>query len=114
VPTIETLFSTDEVQVKRLTLPPGHEVPWHFHNHVRDTFYVVRGPLTIFTTEPDSMVIVSTGDTFQTRARQPHRVLNTSNHEVSALLIQGVGSYDFEAVDSRVNRLPTTAPAEKP
>jgi mannose-6-phosphate isomerase-like protein (cupin superfamily) len=95
---IETVFTMDHVVVKHLVLAPGQEVPWHFHNRVRDTFYVVCGPVTIFTREPQTEVVVLTGETFQTRERQPHRVFNASDHEVSALLIQGVGEYDFHPV----------------
>lgn len=92
----ESVFSTDEVQVKHMVLASGEEVPWHFHNHVRDTFYVLRGPVTIFTREPEGTTIIGTGATFQTRDRQPHRVVNASDHEVSVLLIQGVGRFDFQ------------------
>ena len=71
-------------------------MPWHFHTHVRDTFYVLRGPLTIFTRGPEATAIIDTGETLQTRDRQPHRVVNASDHDVSVLLIQGVGAYDFQ------------------
>ena len=100
VQAFEAVFSTDEVQVHRMVLAPGEEVPWHFHSHVRDTFYVLRGPVTIFTREPEAATVIDTGDTFQTHDRQPHRVLNASNHEVSVLLIQGVGKYDFQLLQS--------------
>ena len=91
----EPVLATDEVQVHRMVLAPGEEVPWHYHTHVRDTFYVLRGPVTSFTRGPEATVIIDTGETFQTRDRQPHRVVNTSDHDVSVLLIQGVGPFDF-------------------
>jgi quercetin dioxygenase-like cupin family protein len=96
VKTFDSLFSNDEVQVHRMVLAPGEEVPWHFHNHVRDTFYVLHGPVTIFTREPEATTTIDTGETFQTADRQPHRVVNAADHDVSVLLIQGVGKYDFE------------------
>jgi quercetin dioxygenase-like cupin family protein len=92
----EPVFSTDEVQVHRMVLAPEEEVPWHFHNHVRDTFYVLRGPVTVYTREPEATTVIDTGQVLQTHDRQPHRVVNESNHEVSVLLIQGVGSFDFQ------------------
>jgi quercetin dioxygenase-like cupin family protein len=92
---LKRVFSTDEVQVSYLVLAPEEEVPWHFHSNVCDTFYVLRGPVTISTREPDGTAVISTGETFQTRERQPHRVHNTSDHEVSFVLIQGVGKFDF-------------------
>jgi hypothetical protein len=49
----DSVFATDDVQVNHMVLAPGQEVPWHFHTEVRDTFYVVRGPVTIYTRVPD-------------------------------------------------------------
>ena len=95
MPHIETLFDRDDVLVKHVVLAPGEEVPWHFHNQLCETWYVVRGPLTIFTLEPDAKRILESGATFQTAERQAHRVVNESDREVSALLIQGIGEYDF-------------------
>ena len=92
---LERLHSTDDVQVSRLVLAPGEEVPWHFHSNVADTFYIMRGPVTIHTRAPDSTVVLEAGAVFQTRERQPHRVVNDSHREVSFVLIQGVGKFDF-------------------
>jgi quercetin dioxygenase-like cupin family protein len=94
--TQELVFSTDEVRVSHLVLAPGEEVPWHLHSEVCDTFYVLRGPITIYTGEPDATTVINTGEILQTRERQPHRVVNTSDREVSFVLIQGVGEYDFQ------------------
>lgn len=95
VRTVERVFSTDEVQVSHLVLAPGEEVPWHFHSDVRDTFYALRGPVTIYTREPEATAVIETGEVLQTRDRQPHRVFNASDHEISFVLIQGVGKFDF-------------------
>ena len=82
--------------MSHLVLAPGEEVHWHLHSEVRDTFYVLRGPITIYTREPDDANVINTGKILQTRERQPHRVVNISDHEVSFVLIQGVGEYDFQ------------------
>ena len=92
---LERLHSTDEVQVSRLVLAPGEEVPWHFHSNVADTFYIVSGPVTIHTRAPESTTVLEAGAVFQARERQPHRVVNDSVREVSFVLIQGVGKFDF-------------------
>ncbi len=94
----DSLLSTPDVQVNQMVLAPGQEVPWHFHSRVRDTLYVMRGPVTLFTREPVSTTILETGAAIQTPERQPHRVVNASDHDVSVLLIQGVGTYDFHLV----------------
>ncbi len=94
----DSVFSTDDVQVNHMVLAPGQEVPWHFHTDVRDTLYVVRGPVTIFTRAPDETTIAEKGQTVETPAGRRHRVLNESDHDISILLIQGVGKYDFQLV----------------
>ena len=83
-------------RVGHLVLAPGEEVPWHFHSNVRDTFYVVCGPVTVYTDEPDSTTVINSGEVLQTRERQPHRVVNGSDHDVAFVLIQGVGKFDFQ------------------
>ena len=62
---------------------------------VRRGWSIPCGRFTIFTREPETTTTIDTGDVFQTRDRQPHRVVNASDHEVSVLLVQGVGRYDF-------------------
>jgi quercetin dioxygenase-like cupin family protein len=104
----DRIFSTEDVQISRLVLAPNEEVPWHLHSDVRDTFYVLRGPITIFTREPESTSIVNTGEIFQTREKQPHRVVNASDHDVSFVLIQGVGNFDFRPLPTSVGRLSTS------
>src|SRR5262245_21788521 len=96
--TLERVFSSSEVQVSHLVLAPGEEVPWHFRSDVRDTFYVLRSPVTVYTREPDATNVINTGELLQTRERQPHRVFNGSDHEVAFVLIQGVGKFDFQAL----------------
>lgn len=82
--------------MSHLVLAPGEEVPWHLHSQVRDTFYALRGPITIHSREPDSTTVINSGEILQTREQQPHRVVNLSDHEVSFVLIQGMGRYDFQ------------------
>jgi hypothetical protein len=65
---------------------------------VCDTFYLVRGPVTIYTRVPDETSIGETGDTVQVPAGQAHRVVNESDHDVATILIQGVGTYDFRPI----------------
>src|SRR2546423_12233454 len=96
----DSVFSTNEVQVYHMVLSPGEEVPWHFTSHVTDTLYVMRGPVTVFTRDPTAMTTVETGETIQTPGRRAHRVANQSDHDVSVLLIQGVGKYDFQLLPS--------------
>jgi quercetin dioxygenase-like cupin family protein len=98
VKVLEQVYSTRNVRVSRMELAPGEEIPWHVHTQVRDTFYAVRGPVTIQTRQPERTTVIKAGETFQTGVGQPHRVANTAGWDVSLLLIQGVGEYDFRAL----------------
>ena len=33
--------------IQELRIGPRQQVPWHYHNNVQDTFYVLRGQLVI-------------------------------------------------------------------
>ena len=35
-------------RISELRLSPTQQVPWHCHNHVQDTFYVIEGRLRLF------------------------------------------------------------------
>lgn len=89
------VLETAGVLVSRVVHPAGAEVPWHFHDEIRDTFFLIRGRVTIHTRRPDSSTTLTPGEVFQTGAGQPHRVVNDSAGEAELLLIQGVGQYDF-------------------
>jgi len=39
-------------------------VPWHYHNKVQDTFYVLEGDLRIFLQDPKEEVRLKPGETF--------------------------------------------------
>ena len=90
-----TVYRLPQVRVTHTILDPGEEVAWHHHTEVADTFYVVAGPLTIMTRAPAGVTILAAGEIFRTNPRQPHRVVNQSDHAVEFLLIQGVGQYDL-------------------
>ena len=79
----DSVFATDDVQVTHMVLAPAQEVPWHLHTEVCDIFYLVRGPVTIYTRVPDETRIGETGDTVQVPAGQAHRVVNESDHDVA-------------------------------
>ena len=35
-------------RIAELQISPTQKVPWHYHNNVHDTFYVVEGTIRIF------------------------------------------------------------------
>jgi quercetin dioxygenase-like cupin family protein len=82
-------------RINELRISPSQGVPWHYHSHVRDTFYVLEGRLRIFLREPEEEVCLDPGDAFSVEPRRPHLVTNSGDGSTTFLVLQGVGEYDF-------------------
>lgn len=82
-------------RITELRLSGKQKVPWHYHNNVADTFYVLEGALRIFLQEPKQEVNLKPGETFTAAARRPHLVTNGGAVPVTFLVLQGMGEYDF-------------------
>ena len=82
-------------RITELQISPTQKVPWHYHNNVADTFYVLEGELRLFLQEPKQEVRLKPGETFTATARRPHLVTNGGQSPVTFLVLQGIGEYDF-------------------
>ena len=82
-------------RITELELSAKQKVPWHYHNNVADTFYVLQGELRIFLQQPKEEVRLRPGETFTAAARRPHLVTNAGAASVIFLVLQGIGAYDF-------------------
>jgi quercetin dioxygenase-like cupin family protein len=82
-------------RITELQISATQTVPWHFHNHVQDTFYVLSGQLRLFLREPKEEVRLGAGDTYSVKARRPHLVVNGGKSSATFLVLQGIGEYDF-------------------
>ena len=82
-------------RVAELQLSPAQKVPWHFHNHLSDTFFVVEGTMRLFLQEPKEEVILNPGDSFVAAPKRPHLVANGGSSSLTFLIMQGVGEYDY-------------------
>lgn len=82
-------------RITELQLSPKQKVPWHYHNNVSDTFYVLAGNLRLFLQNPKEEIRLAPGDSYKVVAQRPHLVTNAGNHSVTFLVLQGVGEYDF-------------------
>ena len=83
-------FRISELQISRT-----QQVPWHYHSHVQDTFYVIEGNLRLFLRNPKEEVRLGPRDTYSVRARRPHLVTNAGETSATFLVLQGMGDYDF-------------------
>jgi len=82
-------------RITELQISPTQKVPWHYHNNVQDTFYVLSGNLRIFLREPKEEVGLGPGKTCTVKARRPHLVTNGGDNSTTFLVLQGIGEYDF-------------------
>jgi mannose-6-phosphate isomerase-like protein (cupin superfamily) len=82
-------------RITELQISPTQKVPWHFHNNVSDTFYVLAGSIRIFLQDPKDKVDLAPGQSFAVPPKRPHLVTNAGETSAVFLVLQGVGDYDF-------------------
>ena len=82
-------------RIRELQISARQTVPWHYHSHIQDTFYVIEGHLRLFLREPKEEVALAPGDTYSVAPRRPHLVTNGGDASATFLVLQGIGEYDF-------------------
>ena len=82
-------------RIGELQLSPTQKVPWHFHNNIDDTFYVIDGAIRLFLKDPVEAVRLEKGESYRVIAKRPHLVTNDGDTSVTFLVIQGIGEYDY-------------------
>jgi quercetin dioxygenase-like cupin family protein len=82
-------------RITEIQLSKTQKVPWHYHNNVQDTFYVLAGSIRIFMQQPKEEVRLAPGETYSVPARRPHLVTNGGETSATFLVLQGLGEYDF-------------------
>ena len=97
----ETLAEVPGLRVRLLTLLEGQNVPWHYHNHITDTFFCRRGPMQILTRSPDASHSLADGDMLAVKPGTPHYVEASSAAGCNFMIIQGIGEYDYVPVNGQ-------------
>lgn len=82
-------------RISELQISPSQTVPWHYHNNIHDTFYVIEGQIRLFLREPTEDVWLGPCDTYSVTPRRPHSVANGGDGPATFLVLQGVGDYDY-------------------
>jgi mannose-6-phosphate isomerase-like protein (cupin superfamily) len=82
-------------RITELQISPTQKVPWHYHNNIQDTFYVIEGSLRIFMQNPKEEVRLARGETYAVPPKRPHLVTNGGASSAVFLVLQGIGDYDF-------------------
>ena len=86
-------------RISELQISPTQSVPWHCHTGISDTFYVIEGRVRLLLKDPVEEVLLGSGETYAVRKRRPHRVENAGSTSATFLVLQGVGEYDYVALD---------------
>ena len=82
-------------RITELQISPSQNVPWHYHSHIQDTFYVLQGHLRLFLRDPKEEVRLGPGETYTVKRGRPHLVTNAGDTSATFLVLQGIGEYDF-------------------
>jgi quercetin dioxygenase-like cupin family protein len=82
-------------RISELQISPTQKVPWHYHNNVQDTFYVIAGRIRIFLGDPGEETALGPGEVFSVAAGRPHFVRNDGDASATFLILQGGGEYDY-------------------
>lgn len=82
-------------RILELQISPIQTIPWHYHSHIQDTFYVVEGCVRLFLHDPKEEIVLEPGDTYSVRPRRPHLVVNGGRTSATFLVLQGIGDFDF-------------------
>ncbi len=80
-------------QIQELQLGSTHQIPWHRHTYVQDTFYVLEGRIRVLVRDPKEEVLLGAGETYTVRPGRPHLVTNAGDVSATFLNLQ-LGEYD--------------------
>jgi quercetin dioxygenase-like cupin family protein len=96
VKSVEPVLKGADVQARIFTLAPGDVIPWHFHRHCADYYFVLAGDLTIVTRSPaETTASLATGARFTIQPETQHLIANRAERDCRFLLVQGIGAYDW-------------------
>ena len=96
---VEPVLKSSDVLARIFTLAPGDTIPWHYHQHIADHFFVLEGVLSISTREPALTRKLSVGQTYKIVPGRAHLVANGGSHDCRFLLLQGVATYDWNPAE---------------
>ena len=82
-------------RIGELQISPTQKVPWHLHNNIDDTFYVVEGNIRLFLRDPDEDIRLAPGESYRVKAGRAHLVTNDGDTSATFLILQGIGEYDY-------------------
>jgi quercetin dioxygenase-like cupin family protein len=82
-------------RISELQISPTQTVPWHYHNNIQDTFYVIDGRIRLFLQQPKQEVTLGPSEVYSVTPGRPHLVANAGERSATFLVLQGIGEYDY-------------------
>lgn len=96
---VETVVEGTDVRARLFTLGQGEIIPWHYHSHCADHYFVLEGALTVQTRDPERLNVIATGGSYELAPKLAHQISNQSRADCRFLLVQGVGVFDWVKVE---------------
>lgn len=96
----EILVETKDVRVRIMSMAVGEATAWHHHTAVTDRMVCLEGPIAVECRDPEARYELHAGGYCTVPVARVHRVVNLSGGIARYLLVQGVGRYDFNQVES--------------
>jgi mannose-6-phosphate isomerase-like protein (cupin superfamily) len=87
-------------RIAELHISPEQSVPWHFHNFIKDTFYVLEGELLIHLKAPEAEIHLEAGESYPVAPGRPHLVTNCGTGTAKFMIMQGMGQYDYVPLEA--------------
>ena len=95
----EVIAEGSDLQVTMLTLDQGQSVPWHLHTAITDHFVCLEGRLQVETRSATGTHDLTPGGRCSVGPGIAHHVHGHDYGPCRFLVIQGVGVYDYHAVE---------------
>ena len=97
---VEAVVEGTDVRARLFTLGPGEIIPWHYHSHSADHYFVLEGTLAVQTRDPERLNVIKTGGSHKLAPKLTHQISNQSHEDCRFLLVQGVGAFDWVRVET--------------
>ena len=82
-------------RITELRISPTQFVPWHSHDNVIDTFYVLEGEIEVSVKNPEEKIVLGKHEIYSVPAGRPHHVVNSSDSSTTFLVLQGGVDYNY-------------------
>ncbi len=97
---IEVVAKTDTVRVRIMALESRELADWHFHTEVTDDIFCLTGSIVVHMKEPDEENKLTPGQRCRIKTGRIHQLENAGQAAATYLLVQGIGKYDFNPVQT--------------